>query len=187
MTFLDSHTCLKSMRKVKRNQQKSWASKSESHEIWQAKTKQSSEQQSLLCHEVPLENGEFLHLGPENCDFAIYSNIYFLNNFLLKSQNNVSLVLGSLLRSVVYDSAFNSNFPFLVTFGILSPNCVINANYGFKRFAQYLYVLQTSEANQKIINKHRLFVKLFSLVHSNFLLFVDSGKPFEDSSFITRN
>ena len=112
-----------------------WATESELHEIWQAEGKRPFEQWLSLCLKVPPDFGKFLHIAIENYDFAIYSNFCFLNNFLLKSQNNVSLVLGSLLRSVVYDSAFNSNFPFLVTFGILSPNCVINANYGFKRFA----------------------------------------------------
>ena len=32
----------------------------------------------------------FLHLGPENYDFAVYSNFCFLNNFLLKSQNKIA-------------------------------------------------------------------------------------------------
>ena len=29
--------------------------------------------------------GEFLYLALENCDFDVYSNFCFLNNFLLKS------------------------------------------------------------------------------------------------------
>ena len=77
---------------------------------------------------VPLDFGEFLRLAPENYDFAIYNNFCFLNNFLLKSQNMVLLVLGWLLRSVVYDSTFNSIFSFWVNFGVLSPNRVISAN-----------------------------------------------------------
>ena len=75
-----------------------------------------------------LENGEFLYLGPENCNFAVYNNFCFFNNFLLKSQNKVLLVLRLLLRSTVYDSAFNLIFPFLVNFGILSCNRIISAN-----------------------------------------------------------
>ena len=75
-----------------------------------------------------LENGKFLHLVPKNYDFAVYSNFFFLNNFLLKIQNKVSLVSGCLLRLEVYDSAFNSNLPFLVNFSILLPNRVISAN-----------------------------------------------------------
>ena len=38
----------------------------------------------VLTHEAPLENRKFLHLGFENCDFAVYSNFCFLNNFLFK-------------------------------------------------------------------------------------------------------
>ena len=91
-------------------------------------------QNGFLSHEVTPENGEFLHLVPENCNLAVYSNFCFLNNFLLKSQNKVPLVLGGPLRSVVYDSAFNSIFPFLVNFGILSPNHVTSANQGFRIF-----------------------------------------------------
>ena len=128
---------LKSTHKAKRHQQKSQALESESHEIWQAEAKWSFEQQSSLCHEVPFENCEFLHLGPENCNFAVYSNFCFLNNFLLKSQNKVLLVLGQPLRSVIYDSAFNSILPFLVIFGILSPNRVISVNQGFRRFVLF--------------------------------------------------
>ena len=43
-------------------------------------------------------NGEFLHLDPENCNFAVYSNICSLNYFLLKSQNKVPLVLEQPLK-----------------------------------------------------------------------------------------
>ena len=68
------------------------------------------------------KNEEFLHLGPKSCIFAVYSNFCFFNNFLLKSQNKVPLILGRLLRLVVYESALNSILPFLVNFGILSPN-----------------------------------------------------------------
>ena len=132
------------------------------HEIWQVEVKWPSEQQLSLCHKISLENGEFLHLGPENYNFAIYSNFCFLNNFLLKSQNKVSLVLGWPLRSVVYDFAFNSILLFFVNFGILLPNRVISANQDFKFFSQYLYVLQLSEVNQIIINKHRLLSNSFS-------------------------
>ena len=53
---------------------------------------------------------------------------FFLNNFEFKSKNNIPSVLGQLLRSVVYDSAFNSILSFLVNFGILSPNHVISVN-----------------------------------------------------------
>ena len=70
----------------------------------------------------------FLHLGPENYDFAVYSNFCFLNNFLLKSQNKVPLVLERLVRFVVYDFTFNLVLPFLVNFGILSLNRVISTN-----------------------------------------------------------
>ena len=73
-------------------------------------------------------NGEFLHLGPENCDFAVYSNFCFLNNLLLKSQSKVTLPLGWPLRLVVYDSTFNSILHFLVNFGILSTYCIISVN-----------------------------------------------------------
>ena len=65
------------------------------------------------CHfsmRYPLENGEFPHLGPKNCDFAIYSNFCFLTNFLLKNQNGVLLVLGWLLKLIVYDFAFKVAF-----------------------------------------------------------------------------
>ena len=74
------------------------------------------------------ENGEFLHLGPKNYNFAVYSNFCFLNNFLLKSQNKFPLILGRPLKSIVYDSAFNSILSFLVNFDILLPNHVISAN-----------------------------------------------------------
>ena len=150
MAFLDSHACLKSSCKAKKHQQKSWVSKLELHEIQQTETKRPSEQQSSLCHKVPLENGELLHVGPENYDFAIYSNFCFLNNFLLKIQNKVLLVLGRSLRLVVYNFAFNSIFPFLINFDILSPNRIISANQGFRRFSQYLYVLQPPEVEQTI-------------------------------------
>ena len=111
---------------------------------------------------VPLENGEFLHLRPKNCDFSVYSNICLFNNFLLKSHNKVPLVLKRPLRSVVYDSAFNLKFPFLVNFGILLPNRIINVNQGVRRFSQYLYVLQPLKVNQIVINKHKLFFKFSS-------------------------
>ena len=88
----------------------------------------------LLCHEIPHENGEFLHLGIENCNFAVYIIFCFLNNVLLKSQNKVPNILERPLKSVVYDFAFNSIFPFLVNFGILSPNHVTSANQGFRIF-----------------------------------------------------
>ena len=57
-----------------------------------------------------LENSEFPYLGPGNYDFAVYSNFCFLNNFLLKKQNEVPLVLGRSLKSVIYDSAFKATF-----------------------------------------------------------------------------
>ena len=75
-----------------------------------------------------LESGKFLLLGLKICDFDVYSNFDFLNNFLLKSQNKVPLVLERPLRSAVYDFAFNSIFQFLLNFVILSPNHVISAN-----------------------------------------------------------
>ena len=102
--------------------------KLELYEIWQTEAKRLSKQLSLLCYMVPLENDEFLHLRPKNCDFSVYSNICLFNNFLLKSHNKVPLVLKRPLRSVVYDSAFNLKFPFLVNFGILLPNRIINVN-----------------------------------------------------------
>ena len=74
------------------------------------------------------KNDEFLHLGPKNYIFAVYSNFCFFNNSLLKSQNKVPLILEWLLRSVVYDYALNLILPFLVNFGILSPNYVVHAN-----------------------------------------------------------
>ena len=86
------------------------------------------------CHEVPPENGEFLHLSPESCNFAVYNNFCFLNNFLSKSQNRVLLILGRPLRSVVYDFAFNSILPFLVNFSILSSNRVIPCELRFQTF-----------------------------------------------------
>ena len=135
MNFLDSHMCLKSSHKTNRHQQKSWASKLQSHEIWQPEVKQPFEQQSLLCHEVPPENGEFLHLGYKNCNFALCGNFCFFNNFLLKSQNKVTFFLGQPLKSIVYDSSFNSILPLQVNFGILSPNHIISANQGFRRFS----------------------------------------------------
>jgi len=72
--------------------------------------------------------GEFLHLGFENNDFTLFSNFCFLNNLLLKSLNKVMFVLGRLLRSVIYDFTFNSILLFLVKFGILPLNLVINVN-----------------------------------------------------------
>ena len=57
-----------------------------------------------------LENGEFPYLGPGNYDFAIYSNFCFLNNFLLKNQNEVPLVLGQPIKLVVYNSVFKAAF-----------------------------------------------------------------------------
>ena len=79
----------------------------------------------MLCHKVPPGFGEFLHLAPENRDFAIFSNACFLNNFLHKNQNKVLLVLERLLRLIVYNFVFNSILPFLVKFGILPPNLII--------------------------------------------------------------
>ena len=35
------------------------------------------------------ENGKFLHLGSKDCNFSVYNNYCFLNNFLFKSQNKV--------------------------------------------------------------------------------------------------
>ena len=47
-----------------------------------------------------LDFGKFLCLAPENSDIAIFSHYCFFNNFLLKSQNNVSLILELPLKSV---------------------------------------------------------------------------------------
>ena len=105
-----------------------WATESELRKIWQAEGTRPFKQWLSLCLKVPPDFGKFLHIAIENYDFAIYSNFCFLNNFLLKSQNNVSFVLGRSLRLVVYDFAFNSNFPLLVKFGILPPNLVISTN-----------------------------------------------------------
>ena len=89
--------------------------------------------------------------------------LFFLNNFQFKSQNKVSSILKRPLRLVVYDSAFNSIFPFLVNFGILLLDCVISVNQGFRFFfSQYLYVLQPLEANQTIINKPKHLSNYFS-------------------------
>ena len=82
----------------------------------------------VTLHKEPLENGEFFCLILENCDFAIYSNFCFINNLLLKIQNNVPLVLRRPLKSVVYDFAFNSILPFLVNFSILPSKLVISVN-----------------------------------------------------------
>ena len=87
-----------------------WAMESESHEIWQVKAWSSTifwATVVALPWSTP-ENGNFLHLGPKNCYFAVYNNFCFLNNVLLKSRNKVPLVLKWPLMSVVYDSAFNS-------------------------------------------------------------------------------
>ena len=85
-----------------------------------------------------------------------------------------------------YGIAFNSILPFLVNFGILSPNHVISVNQGFRRFSQYLYVLQLSKINYTIINKHRFFVKFFLWWISVYPL-VDSGKPLVNLRFTTRS
>ena len=65
---------------------------------------------------------------------------------------------------------------FWVNFGILSPNRVISVNQGFKHFSQYLYVLQPTEINQTIINRHR-FLSNYLFGGFQFLLLVDSRKP----------
>ena len=72
--------------------------------------------------------GKFLCLAPKNSDFAIFSHYCFFNNFLLKSQNNVPLILELPLKLVIYNFAFDSILPFLVKFGILPPNLIISAN-----------------------------------------------------------
>ena len=82
--------------------------------------------------------GEFFCLILENCDFAIYCNFCFINNLLLKIQNNVPLVLRRPLKSVVYDFAFNSILPFLVNFSILSSKLVISVNQGVRRIQNIL-------------------------------------------------
>ena len=82
------------------------------HKIWLAEGKRSSDQISWLCHVVCLNFGEFLCLGSENSDFALFSHFCFFNNFLLKSQSKVPFVFGRPLKCVVYDFAFNSIFLF---------------------------------------------------------------------------
>jgi len=112
---------------------------------------------------------KFLYLAPENCDFVVYYNFCFLNNFLFKSQNKVPLVLGWPLRSVVYDFIFNSILPLLINFGILSPNRVISANWGFRHFLMVLryyflrfYMFCSRQRQIKLLLiKYRLFVKFF--------------------------
>lgn len=52
------------------------------------------DQKWLFCHEVLHDFGEFLHLAHENSDFVVFINFCFFNNFLLKNQNKVPLVLG---------------------------------------------------------------------------------------------
>ena len=97
-----------------------------------------------------LNFNKFLCLGFENSDFAVFSNFYFFNKFLFKSQNKVPLVLKRPLRSIVYDFTFNSFiFSLSIKFGILLHDLVISANQGFESFPsrsrvlsfQYLYVL----------------------------------------------
>ena len=128
---------LKSTHKAKRHQQKSQALESESHEIWQAEAKGLLSNSRRFAMRYPLKIANSFIQAPKTAIFAVYSNFCFLNNFLLKSQNKVLLVLGKSLRSVIYDSAFNSIFPFLVIFGILSPNRVISVNQGFRRFVLF--------------------------------------------------
>lgn len=72
--------------------------------------------------------GTFHRLAPEYCDFAIFCNFCFINNFLLKSHNKIPLVSRQPLSLVVYDFAFESILPFLVKFSILSLNLVISSN-----------------------------------------------------------
>ena len=102
--------------------------------------------------------------GLKTAILSVYNHFSFLNNVLLKNQNKIPLIFGRLLRSVVYDSAFNLIFPFLVNFSILPPNRIISTNQGFKHFSPYLCVLQSSEANQTIINKIEEFLSNVSLV-----------------------
>ena len=95
---------------------------------------------SLLCNSrcfatrytMILLNSSVLAL--ENYDFAIFNNFCFLKNFFLKSQNRVSLILGRLLKSVVYDFAFNSILSYLVKFSILPLDLVISVNQSFQCF-----------------------------------------------------
>ena len=193
MTFLDFHACLKSLRKTKRHQYKSWALELESHENWQVEAKLSSEQQLLLCHKVLLEIGKFLYLGSNDYDFAIYSNFCFLNNILLKSQNKVLLVLVRPLRLAVYDFAFNAILPILVNFSILPPNCIISANQGFRHFLIILefyflsiYMFGSCQRQKEIINKIQTFVEFFLqwiLVYH----LVDSRNPLWIQGLLRRN
>ena len=57
-----------------------------------------------------------------------------LKKNFLKSQNRFSLILGRLLKSVVYNFAFNSILPYLVKFNILPLDLVISENQSFRRF-----------------------------------------------------
>ena len=50
------------------------------------------------------------------------------------TQDQKEVLVKAIKVTVVYDFAFNSILPFLVNFGILSPNRVISANYDFRRF-----------------------------------------------------
>ena len=113
------------------------------------------------------ENNEFFHLDPENCSFAVYNNFCFLNNFLLKSQNKIPLVLRRPLKSVIYDFAFNLILSFLKIFVILSTNRIISVNQDFKHFSQHLYVLQLSEVNQTIFSINTDFCQILSQVDSS--------------------
>ena len=147
----------------------------ESHEIWKVETKWPYEQQLSPRHEVPLDFGEFLHLAAENYDFAIYNNFCFLDNFLLKSQNKVSLVLGQCLRSLVYDFAFNSIFPFLVKIDISPSNLIISVNQGFRHFLIVLgfyflsiYMFCNCQRQIKLLSiKIQTFCQILSQVDSS--------------------
>ena len=127
--------------------------------------------------------------------FLLFIVIYFfLNNFQFKSQNKVSSILGRSLRLIVYDFEFNSILLFLVKFSILSPNLIISANQGFRRFFIVLgfyflniYMFCSRQRQIKLLSiKIQTFVKLF-LQWIQIYLLVDLGKPLVDSRFITRS
>ena len=82
----------------------------------------------------------------------------FFNNFLLKSQNKVSLILGRPLMSVVYDSAFNSILQFLVNFGILLPNHVISANQSFRCFFLNIYMFCSRQRQIRLLSIKKDFL-----------------------------
>ena len=57
----------------------------------------------------------------------------------------------------------------MVNFGILTLNCIICANQGFKRFSQYLYVLQ-HQRQIRLLSINTDFCQILSLVGSSLSL-----------------